>query len=233
MKKTSTYLKFLLLLAFWLCLGLSHEARACHKASPITENSETSGCGDVGHDHGHQNTDGFASIDLRTCKDGSLATWQGSGRITFRIDNVAGVAEDVIRAVRSGVLLWNRVQRVYELEEVSKARPDITVELFYQIFPGIIGATVVNCASGEDGIQTADVFLGVKGLAEPEIVNMTAHEVGHALGLGHSDKSQDLMHARLEEEDPVCPSNLDRQGLTAKRGPHSIPASDWAQLVCS
>jgi hypothetical protein len=195
-----------------------------------------------GHDHGPPSpqSGGNVFIDLINCDDNSIAKWKGSSTLTFRIDNASGAGDDVIQAVREGTLRWNAVPNPYDLVETTGSA-DIAIGVYNKVVPGyILGFTAVTCASGSTGIESAEIALGVNGLSLTGVENLTAHEVGHGLGLGHTDSLADsmgdLMGARFEQREEgkqkVCPSNLDTGGLTSSGDPYVIPAADWQQHAC-
>jgi hypothetical protein len=185
------------------------------------------------------------SIDLIKCDDDSIAKWNTSvsNVVTFKIVNMSGVGDDVIQAVREGVERWNQVQGPYVLEEPLDPNDpaDITIYVYFKIVPGyVLGFAAVNCDYGDEGIQSVDISLGVKGRSLTGVRNLTAHEVGHGLGLGHTDSlaesKGDLMGPRFEQKEEgkqkVCPSNLNTGGLTSLVDPYEIPAADWQQFDC-
>jgi hypothetical protein len=194
-----------------------------------------------GHDSGPPSppSGGNVFIDLTNCDDNSIAKWKDS-TLTFRIDNASGAGEDVIQAVREGALRWNAVPNPYSLAETTGSA-DIVIGVYNKVVPGyILGFTVLTCSSGSTGIQSVEIALGVKGLSLTGVENLTAHEVGHGLGLGHTDSLADsmgdLMGARFKQKEEgkqkVCPSNLDTDGLNSSSDPYVIPAADWEQHVC-
>ncbi len=183
--------------------------------------------------------DGMVRILRTACEDGAVARWNAVDReaVTFKVNNWVGVPRELARAVRRGVLQWNRVQPFYAMRETADEAADITIEVFDDVFPGVVGATKVKCRNGQEGIRKAYVYLGVRGAGAVEVRNMTAHEIGHAMGLGHSDRSHDLMDAGLAEKDmaerAICPSNLNLAGLIAGTHSYAIPEEEWAEVDCA
>lgn len=187
----------------------------------------------------HAPGDGMVRILRTACEDGAVARWNAVDReaVTFKVNNWVGVPRELARAVRRGVLQWNRVQPFYAMRETGNDAADITIEVFDDVFPGVVGATKVKCRNGQEGIRKAYVYLGVRGAGALEVRNMTAHEIGHAMGLGHSDRSHDLMDAGLAEKDmaerAICPSNLNLAGLIAGTHSYAIPEKEWAEVDCA
>jgi hypothetical protein len=172
------------------------------------------------------------SIDLISCDNGDIAKWHKS-TLKYYIENPSNVKSSVIDAVKKGIEEWNNVgQSTYSLSQTStKSEADIIISTYFKITPGyILGATLVNCASDANGITSATIDLGTKGLSLTGIQNVASHETGHALGLGHSNLSQDLMYPSIDKQERkslFCPSNLDTGGLSATSSPYAV--SDWSR----
>jgi predicted Zn-dependent protease len=174
------------------------------------------------------------SIDLITCQDGEVAKWKGNNTVKYKIDNVADLRSKVEDAVRTGIEEWNTVQSVYDLRETRDNDADITISLYDKIIPKfVLGATHVDCASAENGIQKATIVLGLRGLSITGVKNVAAHEMGHALGLGHSNTKTDLVYFSFDDKERksvFCPSNLDVKALSAESTPYEAPT--WTRLDC-
>ena len=236
----------LLVLAFTLTL--------CHSSGEACTNAEGAetgaACGEEdgarfhrhheapGHGHSHGEGGRMVQIQRMTCEDGAVARWNSPDRgvVTYKVNNWAGVDLETALAVRRGVSQWERVLPFFAMHETGDDDADITIELFDDVLPGIVGATKLKCRNGREGIRKAYVYLGLRGVGVVEAQNMAAHEIGHAMGLGHSDQSHDLMDARLAEkgidERMICPSNLNRAGLIAGTHSYAIPEGDWAEVDC-
>ncbi len=181
------------------------------------------------------------SINLLSC-NGTAATWRHSP-VTVRIDNVAGVGSSVVSAAAAAITEWNNALSNagftgFSLSQVSSGSADIVIQLYFKIVPGyILGATSISC--GGDNLSSASIQLGVKGLSLMGVKNVAAHELGHALGLGHAIPSGDLMYAsfdQTERKNLVCPSNLDAGGIQLSSNFPSATLSfsviTWQVLSC-
>ena len=176
-------------------------------------------------------------LDLLNCDDGGIATWKKS-MLTFKIDNAAGDDAKAIDAVRAGVLVWNKANGPYTLSEVVSGKADITITTVEELrTPTTIGNADGVCKKGVNGFSTMSISLKLDKLPLIGVKNLAAHETGHALGLGHSDRTGDLMSPSYEKFIDgllsVCPSNLDVQGLTSKQDPTKILPVLWLMLpIC-
>ncbi len=176
-----------------------------------------------------------ASIELIKCSDSDsmVAKWRDGGSlrgtIYYEIVNMSGESQSVIDAVEAGVNEWD-ASGVYTLEPASTSdTADITIEVYKKVTPGyILGYAVPECSS--DGhLSHVYIALGVSGLKTNGVVNLSAHEVGHGLGLKHADLGKDLMGPSLdstERKNLSCLSNLDVGALAAETSTYSV--TDWS-----
>lgn len=180
-----------------------------------------------------------AEIILPQCNNGMNAHWLDEDgtlkdTITYKIIVTdPSILESQIDIVREGIEQWDGF--VYNIEEVSANEDaDIGVTLF-------IGAQ----SSGRGGVSTyspdhtwCTIYSGFiyidmeRDLASQTdttaLENLAMHEMGHALGLRHTNYEQDIMFTRRAGE--YCPSNLNIEGLAAEESRYSV--EDWEELNC-
>ena len=183
------------------------------------------------------------TIDLIVCDDNtSIAKWRDGAVlqsvVTYNITgNFPGLKNNVVPAVQTGVKEWEITAGAdpvspYDLVRVV-GNADVSIRLVKTIAPGtILGFADVDCP-GPSGIQGVEIVLGIKGLKVNGIKNLAAHEFGHALGDGHSDRNDDLMGPSLdhtERKNLLCVSNLDIEALEQEATTYAV--TDWAKLNC-
>jgi hypothetical protein len=177
---------------------------------------------------------GWSGIDLIVCDDDNafdnhVAQWQREV-IYFVIGNPTGAPQAVLDAVRAGILAWNHVNGRYLLVETT-GDWDVAIVPVPLLAPGVLGRAGVLCTSPLFGIRGATVFVAGAFRSLTDIRHTTAHEVGHALGLGHSNERGDLLFPVFPAPgQPVvlCPSNLDVEALDVETVEHRIPRPVFA-----
>jgi hypothetical protein len=161
--------------------------------------------------------------------------------ITYSLQADAGVPASTLAEVRAAVREWNaqlaRLGGHYgglRLAPASGAGADIPIAVRAQPAPQL-GLTSPALAYQTAGcwLLQAPVVLNVLDeegsiLSDDWVFSTAAHELGHALGLGHARSPADLMYPYLTEG-RLRPSALDLRGIRAAfgwlDGTGSTPAS--------
>ena len=187
----------------------------------------------------------LASITLVGCADGGNAKWRTISQfedinndglkdfLTFRIINEAGISDAMIERVRIGIKSW-QVSGVHQFQEVTSLE-DIPVHILDSLPGGndVIGLATTDCENS----SIAPTFSRIEILSSLSFIlieNVARHEIGHIIGLGHSNVPSDLLFPTISAQinKVVCPSNLDILALTSESTPFNIRLEDYVVEVC-
>jgi predicted Zn-dependent protease len=154
--------------------------------------------------------------------------WKKSS-VTVQIKAAGGVTphaiEDVVKAIED----WNAVlapivgvQEMLQLSNVRKADITIQMKVGGGVTLGSTGSKTTSpftCQLSSASIQLSGKAFG-EAFSSTGTQNVARHEIGHALGLGHSNDPTDLMYPTFEASeivgtDPLPISQCDKNGLEA------------------
>ena len=152
---------------------------------------------------------GYLCAELEETRSQRILRWPAdTGRLRIRIPSPPGVAPDRARELQSaavrGIQYWQR--RPFELVIDTHPTPSGQADIEISWGTGLSGAqlgltqTRWRIERGKPKFEVLGIALATRSptnyyeIAPQQVLLTTAHEMGHALGLPHSDSERDVMY---------------------------------------
>ena len=162
----------------------------------------------------------FAEYDPITVEPNNIPTWGPTwckDTITYRIDNISGLSPDIQGAMKEGITDWkdhaptNSSGISFSIVEVEDGEtPDMILK--YKKGGGRVQGQALQ--QNDNGCFT-QVKINVSGKAfginsdVAQVKSIALQEVGHGLGLLHSDNKKDVMYGQVQSSPNVLLSECD------------------------
>ena len=153
---------------------------------------------------------GYLCAELETSGSQRILRWpEDTGRLRIRVPPPPGVAPERARDLQSaavrGIQYWQRrpFELVIDTHPTSTAPADIEISWGEGLSGSQLGLTRVRWSleKGEPRFEVLGLALALRSaagrrheLAPQQVLLTAAHEMGHALGLPHSDSERDVMY---------------------------------------
>lgn len=158
----------------------------------------------------------------------TLRHWEKQ-TVRVRIDgtDLARTPEQTTELIRRGMTLWNeRLDGTVRLEMTDSPAADIAITFVTpHTLPGkAIGRTDVTFRLSDQVLLRAQMSID-KGLGDEQMLQVVAHEMGHALGIqGHSPDKNDLMYPYAHTPAVITARDLNTMFVSYGVAPRALPS---------